>query len=253
MKVFAVVPAVSLLLTAAPSVAQTSPAPRPAGQAAPARPQTQTPAAPKQPDPPPAAAIAPAAPPVVVPFRTGAKLAYVNIQAIATQSAEGKNAGVQINQFRESRQKELETKQKALEAKQARLASGNNLLSDSARVQLQTEIDRDGKDLQRLAQDADEDLERMTNQLQQTFVDKMRPVLVKVAKEKGVDFLFTDQSGIAWAADDLNLTADVIRELDQNPPAPAASAPAAAPPAAARPAPAAPASAPKPAGTTPGR
>jgi outer membrane protein len=253
MKVFAVVPAVSLLLTAAPSVAQTSPAPRPAGQAAPARPQNQTPAAPKQPDPPPAAAIAPPAPPVVVPFRTGAKMAYVNINAIAQQSAEGKNAGVQINQFRDARQKELEAKQKVLEAKQARLAAGGTVRSDAARAQLQTEIDRDGKDLQRLAQDADEDLDRMTNQLQQAFVDKMRPVLVKVAKEKGVDFLFTDQSGIAWAADDLNLTADVIRELDQNPPAPAAAAPAAAPPAAPRTTPAAPAATPKPAGPATGR
>jgi outer membrane protein len=252
MKVFAVVPAVSLLLTAAPILAQTSPASRPAGQAAPARPQNQTPAAPKQPEAPPAGAITPPPPPVVVPFRTGAKMGYVNIQAIATQSAEGKNAGVLIAQFRDARQKELEAKQKVLESKQARLSAGGNVLSDSARAQLQSEIDRDNKDLQRLAQDADEDLDRMTNQLQQTFVEKMRPVLIKVAKEKGVDFLFTDQSGIAWAADDLNLTADVIRELDQNPPAPAASAPTAAAPAAPRTTPAAPAS-PRPAGPTTGK
>lgn len=182
-----------------------------------------------------------------MPFRTGAKIAYVNIQAIAGQSAEGKSAGVKINQFRESRAKDLETKQKALEAKQARLASGGNVLSDSARTQLQTEIDRDGRELNRLAEDADQDLERMTQQLQAEFMAKLQPTLLKVAKEKNVDFLFTDQSGIAWAADDLNLTADVIRELDSGA-APAAAAPASRPaPAAATPA--APAPTPKPAGT----
>jgi Skp family chaperone for outer membrane proteins len=176
-----------------------------------------------------------------VPFRTGAKMAYVNIQAIAATSAEGKSAGVKIKQFQENKAKELETKQKALEAKQQQLAAGGNVLSDSRRSQLQTEIDRDGRELNRLAEDADQDLERMTQQLQQEFMAKLQPTLLKVAKEKNVDFLFTDQSGIAWAADDLNLTADVIRELDSG--APAAAAPAARPaPAAA--APAAPAPAP---------
>jgi len=74
--------------------------------------------------------------------------------------------------------------------------------------------------------------------------------------EKKVDFVFTDQSGIVFAAEDLNLTADVIRALDAaGPAAPTAAAPASAPagaPASSTakpPAPAAPA--PSPAATTP--
>jgi hypothetical protein len=51
--------------------------------------------------------------------------------------------------------------------------------------------------------------------------------------EKKVDFVFTDQSGIVFAAEDLNLTADVIRALDAAAPAaPTAAAPPAALPAA---------------------
>src|SRR6476469_5918027 len=132
MKVFAVVPAVSLLLTAATSFAQT-PAPRtaaPAGQSAPAsRPPAQTPPPARQPDPPPAAAVAPPAP--VIPFRDGAKIGFINVQAIASQSAAGQSAGVKIKQFQEQRARELDAKQKALEAKRARLDAGGAVLNDS--------------------------------------------------------------------------------------------------------------------------
>src|SRR4051812_27164720 len=98
MKVFAVVPAVSLLLTTATSFAQTPATPRtaaPAGQTAPA-PRPQTPPATRQPDPPPAAALPVQAPAPTVPFRDGAKIGYINVQAIASQSADGKAAGVQL-------------------------------------------------------------------------------------------------------------------------------------------------------------
>jgi outer membrane protein len=254
MKVFAVVPAVSLLLTTATSFAQTPATPRtaPAGQTAPAArpPQTQTPPAARQPDPPPAAALsAPApAPAPAVPFRDGAKVGYINVQAIASQSQEGKSAGVKIKQFQETRARELDAKKKVIDAKQQQLDTGGAVLTDSRRAQLATEIEREGRELQRQAEDADQDLDRMTQQLQQEFMVKLGPVIRKVAQDKKIDYIFTDQSGLVFAADDLNLTADVIKALDSGAPAAAAPTPAA-------PAPAPTASAPKPpaAGTTPGR
>ncbi len=78
MRVFAVALALSLVLSAAPSYAQ---APAPAGAA-----QIPAPTAkPAQP--------APAAQPPAqqrVPFQTGLKYAYVNLQVVATESAQGK-------------------------------------------------------------------------------------------------------------------------------------------------------------------
>jgi Skp family chaperone for outer membrane proteins len=236
MKVFALVPAVSLVLTAATSFAQTPAAPprtaAPAGQSAPAsRPQAPTPAPARQPDPPPAAAVAPPPPAPVLPFRDGAKIGYISVQAIASQSAAGQAAGVKIKSFQDQRARELDAKQKALEAKRARLDAGGSVLNDATRQQLQAEIERDGRELNRLAEDSDQDLDRMTQQLQQEFMVKLSPVIRKVAQDRKVDYIFTDQSGLVYAADDLNLTADVIKALDSGAAAPAAAAPAAPPPA----------------------
>jgi len=254
MRLFAVVPALSVLLTAASTYAQASApaAPRPAspaGQSAPApRPQGQTPPAAKQPDPPPAAALAPPPPaPAPVPFREGAKFGWVNVQAVASQSAEGKNAAARINALREQRQKELTDKQKALQAAQQKLDNEGALRNDAARATLQTDIERQQRELQRQAEDAEQDVERLTQQLQQEFLSKLQPAITRVAKERSLDFIFSTEGGLVHASMDLNLTEDVIRAVDAATAAAkpgAAAAPAGAKPAGTTPAPA-PAGAPK--------
>ena len=238
MRLFAVVPALSVMLVAASTYAQpAAPAASPAGQSAPApRPQAQTPSTAKQPDPPPAAALPPAAAPAPapVPFREGAKFGWVNIQVVASQSLEGKNAASRINALREQRQRELTEKDKALKAAQAKLESEGALRSDSAKATLAADIERQGKELTRLVEDAEQDVERLTQQLQQDFLSKLQPAIPRLAKEKNVDFIFQAES-LMHGADDLNLTADLIRIVD------AGAKPAAAAPAASKPAPAAPA------------
>ena len=247
MRLFAVVPALSVLLTAASTYAQAAApaAPRPAspaGQSAPApRPQAQTPSTAKQPDPPPAAALAPApAPaPAPIPFREGGKFGWVNIQVVASQSQEGRNAATRITALRDQRQKELTDKQKALQAATAKLEAESALRSEAAKASLAGDIERQQKELQRLAEDADQDIERLTQQLQQDFLQKLQPAIQRLAKEKGVDFIFSTEGGIIHAANDLNLTEDLIKIIDAGAkPAPAAAKPAAATPAPA-PAPAA--------------
>jgi Skp family chaperone for outer membrane proteins len=242
MRVFAVVPALSLVLTAASTFAQTpagTPRPAaPAGQTAPARPLNQTPPATQKPDPPPAAAVAPVPAP---PFREGAKLAWINVQVIASNSGEGKSAAARITQFRDQRQKDLAEKQKNAQAAQQKFESEGALSNETVRASLQATAERLNRELQRLAEDADQDLERLQQQLQQEFMLKLQPAIQKVAKDRSVDFIFTNESGLVHAAADLDLTGDVIKALD-------ASAGAAARPPAAAPAPApAPAPTPKPA------
>jgi outer membrane protein len=237
MRLFAVVLALSVTLAAASTYAQAAaPAASPAGPGAPApRPQAQTPSTAKQPDPPPAAALPPA--PAPIPFREGAKFGWVNIQIVASQSQEGRNAATKINSLREQRQKELSEKQKALQAAQAKLETEGALRSDAAKASLAADIERQGKELNRLVEDAEQDVERLTQQLQQDFLAKLQPAIPRLAKEKNVDFIFQAES-LMHGADDLNLTADLIRIVD------AGAKPAPAAPAAAKPAPATPAPAP---------
>lgn len=222
MRVFAVVLALSVSLTAAPISAQApatgaKPAPAAPAPAAP-RPQAQTPAPPPQP--------APAA----VPFQDGFKYAYVDIQRIAEQSREGQEATKRINELREKLQRDLTERQKTMQTTQKRLDSEGTLLSEDARAKLQSDVERQTRDLQRASEDAQQEVERQMGRLQQEFMVKLDPILKTVAQQKKVDMIFNGaDSGLVFAAPGMDLTADVIRAFDGGKPAAAAAPPAAAP------------------------
>ena len=220
MKVFVVALALSLALSAAPSYAQ-------APAAADAAPQAQAPAPTAKP-----AQPAPAQPAAQqrVPFQNGLKYAYVNLQVVATESAQGKAFNGKVQALQTQRVKELEEKNKAMQSNQQKLEKGATVLNDTARAQLQSEIEKQQREIQRATEDAQQELQGLTQQLQTEFERLVLPVLDKVAKEKQVHFVFdAAQSGLVWADPSMDLTADVVKALDSSSTAKPAAAPAAAP------------------------
>ena len=118
MKGFIVVVALSVVLAASPVFAQA-----PAGAQAPAKP---APAAPAPAAPAPAPTQAPAQPPAPKPFPQGAKVAYVVLQRIANESADGRVATTRIQALQQKKAAELNEKQQAAhdhaaEAREGRL------------------------------------------------------------------------------------------------------------------------------------
>jgi Skp family chaperone for outer membrane proteins len=177
--------------------------------------------------------------PALVPFQDGLKYAYVNLQAVAAQSNEGKAAAARIKEFQDQKVTELNNRNKALQAAQQKLEQGGNVMSDAARQQLQTEIERQQRDIQRFSEDAQQDAQNFSQQVQEDFNKKLNPVVDKVAREKKVHFVFSaGDSGLIWADPSMDLTAAVIETFNVGSPAPPATAkPAApAPPATAKPA-----------------
>ncbi len=232
MRVFASVVVFSAVIATGAAYAQ-APAPRPTtpAPAAPAGQQKPAPAPPATaPRPAPAA---PAAPPELKPrFQDGMKYAYVNVQAVAAGSVEGRVAAEKIKVLQEQKSRELQEKNKSLQGDQQKLDQGGSVLSDSARAQLQASIERQQRDLQRFTEDAQQEVQQLAEQVEGEFNRKLTPVIDKVAKSKGVHFVFNAaQSGLIWAEPGMDLTAEVIQAFD-SPGAAAAPAPA-APPAAA--------------------
>jgi len=222
MRVLAAALAVSMLLAASETFAQ-APAPaRPAGQA-------PAPAAPRPAAPAPAAAPAP---PPAVPFQDGLKYAYIRIDRIAAESAAGKGLNDRVKALNDQKVRELNEKNKALQSVQQKLESGGSVLNDTARAQLQAEVERQQRDIQRFTEDAQQDLQALQQQLQEEFTRQLNPILDRVAKAKQVHMVFNaTESGLVWADPSMDLTTDIIKALDTAGPA-AAPAPATAKPAA---------------------
>jgi outer membrane protein len=200
--------AAAVMLAGAPSFAQTPPAP---AQAKPAPPPATPPAQP---------APTPAPPPK--PFPEGAKIAYVVLQRVANESAEGKAATARIQALQQKKAGELTEKNKQLQGIQTKLEKEGSVMNATAQADLTKQAERINTDIQRFTQDAQAEIQELQNQLQQQFQTRIEPVLAQVGQEKGLHFIFNGpDSGLVWADPGLDISADVIKKLDAAPASPA--------------------------------
>lgn len=216
MKGFGLSAALVLVVTVSAAHAQTPAAPAPQTQkpAAPA-PETQKPAVPAPQTQKPAPAPTPPAP-----FPEGAKFAFVVLQRIANESAEGKAASAQIQALQQKKATELAEKQKQLQGIQAKIEKEGSVMSATAQADLAKQAEKLNTDIQRFTQDAQQELADLQQQLQQQFEARVTPVLDEVRKEKGLLMIFNGpDSGLVAADPGLDISGDVIKKMDAAKPA----------------------------------
>jgi outer membrane protein len=195
MRGFAIAATLALVLSAAPAFAQTPPA-RP-----PAQPPAQTAPAP--------------APQPPAPFPAGAKIAFVDFNRIAAESAEGKSSAAKINALIQKKQVEGSDKAKKLQADQTKLQQTGSVMSDTARAQLEKDIERQQVEGQRFQQDAQAEVQELQKDLNDEFQKHLLPILQQIAQERGLQLLLSrSDAGIIWGDPGLDLSADVIKRLD---------------------------------------
>jgi Skp family chaperone for outer membrane proteins len=184
------------------------PAPKPATPA-PQTPPTQAPAT----QPPAQQPAAQPQPPR--PFPEGAKMAYVQLPLIAQNSTEGKAASSKIEELQKKKQTELQEKNKALQAAQQKLASSGTVLNDSSRAQLEKDIERQQREIQFAQQNAQAEVQDLTQELQEQFRQKLVPILNQIGEERGLHYIFSaGDAGFIYANPGLDLTQEVIKRLD---------------------------------------
>jgi outer membrane protein len=169
------------------------------------------------------------------PMRVG----VINVQAAIASTAEGKQAAAELQSQFAPRTTELENMRKQIEDLQTRLRTGQTTLSDEEKARLGREGDQLTRTFQRKQQDFQDD----TNEAQQEVVNrigrKVIGILDKYSKDNGYSVILdtsSQQTPVLFAANQIDVTQDIIRLYDQNYPVKAATT-----------APARPATTPKPA------
>jgi len=204
MRAFAVVVVLSVVLTASPTFAQ-----------APAAPAQAKPAAPAAAAPAPAPAPAPDQPAAPRPFPQGAKVAYVVLQRIANESADGRVATTRIQALQQKKAAELTNMQQKAAAGQQRLEKEGAVMSATAAADLQKQVEKLTVDIQRFTQDAQAEVQELQQSLQGEFHQRLEPVLQLVAAEMGLQFIFNGpDAGLVWADAALDISSEVIKKLD---------------------------------------
>lgn len=206
-KMTLVIVALTTALTAGPAFAQATPPPQnppaqnPPAQNPPATHAGLQPATP-QPQPP-------------KPFPEGAKVGFIDLQVIASNSAEGKAATAQLEEYRKKANAQISEKTKEAQALQTKLQQGGNVLNEQARSQAEKDFQRLQRELQALQEDANTELQDMTQKLQLQFQERLNPIIEQVATEKGLYVVFSVRdSGIIWGYSGIDLSQEVIKRFD---------------------------------------
>jgi outer membrane protein len=181
--------------------------------------QATPPAAPaSQQTTPPAVAAPPPLPPkpdAPRPYPEGAKIAYIDIQAVASNSVEGKAATAKLQELEKKKVAEITEKNKQLESAKTKQQTSSTLMNDSARLALEKEVDKLTREVQFLQQEAQSERQALQAELQVDFQRKLNPILEQVGKEKNLHMLVDiNNAGAVWVDTGLDLTSEVIKRLD---------------------------------------
>ena len=160
----------------------------------------------------------PAAPPARLPFPPDARAAYVDLARVAAESTDGMAANLRVEQLSQDKITQLEGRNLELQAAQQKLNQNASVMSAEAQLQLQQEIQRLSLEVERMTQDAEAEVGQLQQTLQLEFQAKLVPAINRVAAVKGLQFIFNaGEGGLIWADPALDISADVIADLNQNP------------------------------------
>lgn len=174
----------------------------------------------------------------VAPTKSG----VINVQTAIISTGEGKQAAAEMQQQFAPRQTELDNLRKEIEDLQTRLRTGSNTLSDEERARLAAQGDQKTRVYQRKQQESQDDFNEAQREIVDKIGRKMVAILDKYAQDNGYAIIFdtsAQSTPVIYAANQIDVTQDIVRLYDQNYPVKnaGASKPAAPKAAAPRPAP----------------
>lgn len=184
------------------------------------------------------------------------KIATINIEQAIFASNEGQRDFEALSKKLEPKQTELKNQNDEVESLKKQLNTSGDKMTEDARNNLVKQIEQKQKSLERAVQDARDDAQSQQNEIAQRILQKMAPVIVKYAGDKGFGMIVDTsnpwpQGPVLWAAPSVDITKAIVDAYNIQSGVPAPAKPVTAKPAASAAAkPAAPAAT-KPQTTTP--
>jgi outer membrane protein len=142
------------------------------------------------------------------------KVAVINMQRAVLESAEIKKASADMEAKYKPRTSQIDQLQKDIAGISQQLQSGQGKLQPQAEAELNAQGQRKQRDLQRLQDDLQGDVDRERNEILSKSTQKMGAVVKKIAEEKGLD-LVVDVSTAVYFKPTMEITTDAIAAYDK--------------------------------------
>src|SRR5579863_9889722 len=201
----------------------------------------------------PAAPSAATTPDTTAASGTSNRIGTINIEQAIFASNEGQRDFEALSKKLEPKQTELKNMNDEVESLKKQLS--NDKLTEDARATLVKQIEQKQKSLERSVQDARDDANAQQNEIAQRILQKMAPIIVKYAGDKGFGLIMDTsnpwpQGPVLWAGPSVDITKAIVDTYNAQSGVPAPAKPTTARPAGSTSKPAAPSSGTKPSTTT---
>lgn len=146
------------------------------------------------------------------------KVGVINVRQAIASTAEGKQAGAELQSQFAPRQNELEALNRQINDLRQRLDQGGPKLSDDERTRLQREGETKARQAQRKQDEYQEDVNAAQAEVFDRIGRKMIDVLDRYAREKGFVVVLdtsAQNTPILFASTGVDVTQDIVRLYDQ--------------------------------------
>jgi outer membrane protein len=142
------------------------------------------------------------------------KVGIVNLQRAVLESAEIKKASAAMELKYKPRQTDAQKIEKELQDIQNQLQAGAGKLSPAAEADLTSRGQRRQRELQRMSEDLQNDVDRERNEILGKSSQQMQGVVRKLAEDKGLD-LVVDSTTTLYFKGTMDITTEAIAAYDK--------------------------------------
>lgn len=143
------------------------------------------------------------------------KIAIVDMQRVVQGSAAGKKAKATLEDEFNKKKKELEKKEAELKKLNDDIEKKKAVMSEDALQKRHAEFQGEMMKYRELVNKSQGDIQKRQGELSAPILEKISKILDRLMKEKSYDLILENNPGILKATAALNITDDVLKELQK--------------------------------------
>jgi outer membrane protein len=146
----------------------------------------------------------------------GTRMGFVDVQRVIVKSVAGAAAREQLEREKATMQKDVDARRAEVEKLREEIEKKGLVLSADAKREKEEALQRRVRDLRRLADDFQKELERKEQGLTQRILQDLTGVIERVGKERGYLLIFEKRgASVIYGDSESDLTEEIIKVYDQ--------------------------------------
>lgn len=146
----------------------------------------------------------------------GTRIGYVDVQRVLVRSVAGVAAREQLERDKVTMQKDVDNRRTEVDKLREELEKKGLVLSGEARREKEETLQRKVRDLRRLAEDLEKELQRKEQLATQRIIGELTGIIEKMGKERSFLLIVERRSaGVIYGDPEGDVTDEVIKLYDQ--------------------------------------